>query len=257
MARQRCFVGVVADIVRRATSAMASVTTTEPVVQVVQDRRGWEVYLVVAEKELHCAEHLLDAVKSSFREACQVSRCVRLIGNRNPWRNVRCGFRALIAFMEDETRACQHVYEFGECLNRAHCSYQHPRSIKRFFVAVKSAVVAPMIDSNIFKCEGTTSTFNSTQSAHSRHSTARARSGQSWQSVIHSGSVCTVKADGSSKSEGSPVRPLLSLPAHPHLHVCCESNLKHTRDGQAPPLHENALDLFDGSLLMSGFIISL
>jgi len=268
-ARQRCFVGEIGDIVNGTASAVANVTITEPVVQVHQDRRGWEVHVVVAEEELHCAQQMLDAAKNYLGEACQVSRFARLLSNRNPWKDVRCGFRALIAFMEDETRACKSVYELSECPDRAQCSYQHPRCIKRFFMVVKSTKVPPTVDSTEGKCEGAASTSISTQSAQSGHSTASSRSaqsgqsGQNWQSVGHCGSVgplfgyINVEADGSSKSEGSPVGPLVTLPLHPHLLVSCKSNFEHPRHSQAPPLHESVMDIPMGSPLMSGFIISL
>jgi len=257
-ARQRAFADESADLVNKAASAMTSIPTAVSQMQVHQDRRGWEIHLVVAEEEVHRTKEMLEAAKAQITKECQTTKYVRLLGSRNPWRDVRCGFRALIGFMEDETNACADVYELGECANRTQCSKKHPRLIKRLFVVVRSPLMVvgshlmgsplmgSMTDHNETHCEGSASTSTGTPSS------ASAQTVQSWSSASHSGSpsdlhgYSSVEADGSSMPEGAP---------DPHL--SCEADSERPIDIQAPPLHEKAFGIPVEAHLRSRLIISL
>jgi len=263
-ARQRAFVDELTNVVKSTVSAMKPITVTQPVAKLFHDRRGWEIHMVVAEEELHHAKEMLEVAKANLLEASQTSKYARLLHNRSPWRDVRRGFRTLIAFMEDETNACTEIYELGECPHWTNCSKKHPRCIKRLFVVVKSTLVDSDLSSS--HCEGSTSTSTDAQSAPSAQTTACLESslaGQNWNGASHSGSTCgllgygSVEDNSSLISEGSPVEPLFILRAPPHVHVSQKNKSKNPSDVQAPTFHEMAFGVPVETHLRSGLVISL
>jgi len=268
-ARRRAYADEIADIVNKAVSAMAQVPATRPQTQSQEDRRGWEIQSVVAEEDVHHAKDMLEVAKAQITETCQASKYARLLGSRSPWRDVHCGFRALVGFMEDDTTACPDVYEHGECCNRAQCSRSHPRLIKRLFVMVKPTRTASTVDFSESNCEGIESTSLSTKSTRSSQSglsttnSESAQTGQSWSSASRSESASgllgygSVEADGSSISEGSPIGPLPPLSGLPNLDLSCQANSEHPHDIQAPPLHEMAFGVPIEAHLRSRLVISL
>jgi len=244
-ARQRAFASESADLVNKAASAMTRIPATAPQMQVHQDRRGWEIHLVVANEDLHYTQEMLEAGKAQITIECQNAKYVRLLGSQAPWRDVHCGFRALIGFMEDETSACADVYELGECTNRTQCSKKHPRLIKRLFVVVRSPLMASMTGSSETHCEGSASTTGTTNSGS-------AQTVQSWSSASYSGSPGDLLGYGSIEADGS-----LIPEGSPDPHVSCEADSEQPSDIQSPPLNEKAFGIPVEAHLRSRLIISL
>jgi len=72
------------------------------------------------------------------------------------WKDVHCGFRALLAFVEDENRAGMPICEFEHCPN-PECPKQHPTRIKRLYVMVKTNMATAQADFNDNALENQTS----------------------------------------------------------------------------------------------------
>jgi len=138
-ARLRRFVAEAADAVTKTASSIADSTKATSIVEVCQDRRGWEIHATVAIEDQHCVKELLDVAKDHLQAACQSTRYVCLVSN-HMWKDVQYGLRGLLAFVEDETRASTPICELQKCPN-PECPARHARLIKRFYVTVKPNMV--------------------------------------------------------------------------------------------------------------------
>jgi len=128
-----------AEVVKSVAAAMTQAT-------LYQERRGWEILATIPGEDQRYTELLLSMAKAKLRAACCCSTHVCLLCNcSNPWRDVRCGFRALLGFMDDESTACIPMYELGMCPDVQECPKKHPNCIKRFFVVVRTNLDPPAV----------------------------------------------------------------------------------------------------------------
>jgi len=132
-----------ADVVTKTASSIADRPDMKSLVQVYQDRRGWEIHTTVAVEDQHGMEELIDVAKAHLQEACWCARYVCLVSNKSgKWKDVQCGFRALLACVEDESRAGLPICEFEHCTT-PECPDQHPTRIKRLYVMVRTNMMNP------------------------------------------------------------------------------------------------------------------
>lgn len=241
-----------ADVVSNTASSIVDSTATKCLVQVYQDRRGWEIHTMVAVEDQHCMEGLLDVAKTHLQEACQSTKCVSLVSNKtNTLKDVHCGFRALLAFVDDESRAGMPICEFEKCPN-PDCPNQHPTRIKRLYVMVKTNRHSPQPDFNDNISENQASYSSNAASALSALSTQSAGSAQSagsLSSMDYSGSTDGFLGDDGNLA-GSDGAVL--LPFGMSHDISCEQPRIRAR-----PPDQNSFDLLIQSHLRPSCVISL
>jgi len=230
-------------------------------VQVYQDRRGWEIHTTVSVEHQHRMEELLAVAKAHLQEACQSARYVCLVSNKNDkWKDVHCGFRALLAFVEDENRAGMPICEFEHCPN-PECPKQHPTRIKRLYVMVKTNMnmATPQADFNDNALENQTSFSSSAPSAPSALSTLSALSTQSAGSVQTAGSLSSIAYSMTGDCFLGDDDHGIAGPewAHPlPLHMSDGTNFEQPRVQTRPP-DQSSFDLLSQSHLRPSCVISL
>jgi len=117
-------------------------------------RSGWEINCNLAEEDEHLREVMLNAAKAKLQMAIQSSQHVCLLHHRtNPWKDVRCGFRSLFGYLEDEREACMSTYESGFCPNGVKCPLHHPCCVKRLYVVVRTGCASAHLDVSDSVCE--------------------------------------------------------------------------------------------------------
>jgi len=257
-ARLRLFMAEAAGVVTKTASSIADGADMKCLVQVYEDRRGWEIHTMVAVEDQHGMEELLNVAKANLQEACHSASCVCLVSNtRHTWKNVHCGFRALMAFVDDESRAGMPICELEHCPNPA-CPNQHPTRIKRLYVMVKTNMVTPQVDSNDNALENLFSFSSSVPSAASALSTLSALSTQSAGSVQSAGSSSSIVYSMSGDCLlGDDDCIAGAEQAHPMpLHVSHGTNFEQPRV-QARPPDQSSFDLLSHSNLRPSCVISL
>jgi len=101
----------------------------------LRERRGWSVIVRVSSDELaHLAESLLAAQREVLRHTRALSGTVPL-----RFREKKQGFCISIGFVENGYQACWDAVKTGQCCRGQACRWEHPRSIRHLFVAVKLA----------------------------------------------------------------------------------------------------------------------
>jgi len=147
---------------------------------------------MVAVEDQHGMEGLLDNAKALLQEECRSTRYMLLVSNkRDKWKDVHCGFRALMVFVEDGSRAGMPICEFEE-YPIPECPNQHPTRFKRLYVIVKTNMVTPQADSNDNALENQASFCSSapgaisTLSSLSTHSAGSVQSAGSLSSIAYS-----------------------------------------------------------------------
>jgi len=177
------------EVVKSVAAAMAQGTRQKFLVRVYQERRGWEILATIPEEDQRYTDLLLSMAKAKLRAACQCSTHVCLLSNcANAWKDVRCGFRALLGFMDDESTACIPMYELGRCPNREECQKQHPNYIKRLFVVVRTNLDPPVDKgSSSSNSVSSSKSVRSSVSVRSARSARNANRAESWNSDSPSG----------------------------------------------------------------------
>jgi len=126
-------------VVLEAAEAMAFVADNLVSVTVSQDRRGWQIFCTLAHEDPQIRKLTLSVSKRRLLLQCRCSRHVHLLNWRTkPWKDVNCGFRALLSFVDDDQKACMPMYERGHCPNGKECSKRHPSCIKRVYVGLQT-----------------------------------------------------------------------------------------------------------------------
>jgi len=172
-------------VIKTASTILDMEKTAE--VQVVQLRRGWEIVCNLAEEHEQPREILLDAAKASLQTATQSAQHVCLLGHgSNPYKDVRHGFRCLLAHLQDPNEACVSMYGFGSCPRGVSCQFKHPAHLKRLYVVVRTGFPAARLDTSDSVCEGETS-VSSSSSCHQLHSNCNSSSSGSTDGLpVHS-----------------------------------------------------------------------
>jgi len=257
-ARLRLFIAEAAGVVTKTASSIADSSDMKCLVQVYEDRRGWEIHTTVAVEDQHGMEELLDVAKAQLQEACLSASNVCLVSNtRHTWKDVHCGFRALMAFVEDESRSGMPICEFEHCPN-PECPNQHPTRIKRLYVMVKTNMVTSQGDANDNALDNQSAFSSSAPSAASAPSMLSALSTQSAGSVQSAGTSssigCSMSGDCLLGDDDCIAGAERVHPMPPHVSHCTNSEQPRV---QARPPDQSSFDLLSHSHLWPSCVISL
>jgi len=103
-----------------------------------RDSQGWTIEITPKEELKTHKDHLIALAKNILFNATTKSNAAYIMGYAaKPFISKSAGFVAVIADMQDESRACWDFYSKGMCTRDCQCCWEHPECLMPFNVIIK------------------------------------------------------------------------------------------------------------------------
>jgi len=128
-----------------AVAALMALTATGVTIEPTLSRSvfGWQVVAKLPQELMAQKEQLLSAAKAALLRAAERSQSCYVVGyGRAPFVSSPLGFSALLANVDDSSKACWDLLQHGFCEYEGCCRRQHPATRATLNVMVVPAPTA-------------------------------------------------------------------------------------------------------------------